>query len=95
MDKIYNSYKTNPKITITKTVRGKRGFNEFVKAVFGGGRITAEDRDAWVARVSEEQKRTCVFFAYKRMLVKNHKIGFKIIIKVGRGISLLGEEYVA
>jgi hypothetical protein len=93
MDKIYNSYSANPKITITKTIRGKRGFNEFVKAVFGVGRKEAAEREEWVAGFTEEEKKYSVFFTYKRKLTRNYKVGVKLIIDRGATFSVLGEEY--
>ncbi len=98
MDRVFDSYSANPKIAVTKTVRGKRGFNEFVKAVFGVGRKTAaeqEKRAEWVAGFTEEEKKSSLFFTYKRKLTRNYKVGVKIIIDRGATLSVLGEEYAS
>jgi len=87
---IYNDYKSDPKVTIYKLMKGKRAFNTTVEMLFEDD-VSGGER--WEAQFSETQKKNALCFIYKRKLIKKYKVGVKLIIGTGDNRSVVGQEY--
>jgi hypothetical protein len=90
--RIYNEYKSNPKVTIYKLIKGKKGFDTAVEMLFSNDVSGGKE---WSKNWSADEKRKAIFFIYKRKLVSKYKIGIKLIIGKGENASVIGEEYYA
>jgi hypothetical protein len=87
---IYNQYKSDPKVSIYKLIKGKKGFDTAIEMLFGDDVSGGKE---YAARFSAQQKKSSIFFIYKRKLIKNYKIGVKLIVGSGENESVVGEEY--
>jgi hypothetical protein len=90
--RIYNEYKSNPKLTIYKLIKGKKGFDTAVEMLFQNDVSGGKE---WAKNWSAQEKRKAIFFIYKRKLVSKFKIGIKLIVGEGDHVAIIGEEHYA
>lgn len=83
---IYNQYAANPKIVISKIIRGNKGFDQFAK-------MTTDRDDPWASMFTEAQKKSSLFFTYtKKPSSKTHKVGIKLVVGSGENMMVMGHE---
>ncbi len=84
--RIYNRYKSNPKIEIYSLIKGEKGFDIALETLF---KDDVSEGKEWAKQWTAAEKRNAVYFTYKRKLISKYKVGLKLII----GDSVIGETH--
>jgi hypothetical protein len=84
-DKILEDLRSDPKVTIYKTIKGKKA-SEIAKKVFIKNDTTGAEE--WISKWSEQERKNAVLVVYVKQMRTKEYIMFKFII----GESVLGQK---
>lgn len=85
----YQDFQRNPKITIYKVIKGKKGFN-LAQHMLNWDDEKVFDNE-WASKWTEQEKQNAIFIIFSKKIRVNDKIGIRLLIGNDDNFAVVGE----